>query len=555
MSQEKKLHKRPGRLSRTHTYPPFAADEGVTVRPGTDPIYLYLRLSKYHRDGADAIERQRIDLHRHLAAEGNWTIMGEYIDNDSASASAVRTRRGWHALNHDIDAGAIRAVAFWKLDRTNRIAVQIIAWLGHCRNLGVHLVSHQDSAEELNTASASAKIVTGIKALFAEIETDTMSTRQLGAKAHAAEAGFNHGGTVPFGWKLGSKVTDELGRTGTRLVPHEVEHPALQAAVEMALVGKSLAEIGHFWADDLGIVTTHGRHLHAGNIYRYLTSPRIVGYRPRNVPKHQRGVKIDRMAYVVRDSKGEPIISQEPVCDFATWQRVLRVLDDRTTKGLRAWGANGIEWILTGLLRCPGCHRNLYGGERARTRASGERIAERIYTCRANARVARGTCPGGASVNADDAEAFVLAWLSRHLTPERLAAARAELAARDAAETPESKLLRALEDLRAERNALLTKQGTNEYRGAMVGVLLGMLSKVTDRIDGMERRIALTKQNELPTDAAPELMQRWPAMSLSQKRHALGQVIERIDVRAGRAPVEERITVMPRLVGGSSSAA
>ena len=37
------------------------------------------------------------DLTRKLAAESSWTIIGEYVDNDSASASAVRSRKGWHA--------------------------------------------------------------------------------------------------------------------------------------------------------------------------------------------------------------------------------------------------------------------------------------------------------------------------------------------------------------------------------------------------------------------------------------------------------------------------
>ena len=40
----------------------MTAYESATVLPGTKPIWLYLRLSKYHTDGADAIERQRIDL-------------------------------------------------------------------------------------------------------------------------------------------------------------------------------------------------------------------------------------------------------------------------------------------------------------------------------------------------------------------------------------------------------------------------------------------------------------------------------------------------------------
>ena len=93
-------------------YPAFARTGAEEPLPSTKPIYLYLRLSKYHKDKADAIERQRLDLTRKLTAEGSWTIMGEYTDNDSASTSAARTRKGWRQLNQDIRAEKVPALAF-----------------------------------------------------------------------------------------------------------------------------------------------------------------------------------------------------------------------------------------------------------------------------------------------------------------------------------------------------------------------------------------------------------------------------------------------------------
>ena len=237
---------RPGRASRTFVYPAFARTGPDEPTEGTRGIYLYLRLSKHHHDGADAIERQRLDLLRKLNAEGGWTVLGEYIDNDSASASALRNRKGWRQLNQDIQAGKVPAVAFWKLDRTNRITSQCIEWIGQCQRAGVYLVSHQDSDQELNTATAGAKLITGIKALLAEVEIDSMSERQLAAKRHLAEAGFHHGGTPPLGWMAGPRTTDQHGRSGVRLVPYPVEHPALKRAVEMVLDGVGLARIAGF---------------------------------------------------------------------------------------------------------------------------------------------------------------------------------------------------------------------------------------------------------------------------------------------------------------------
>lgn len=91
--------------------PPFRWTGPEAPLPGTRPVVLYLRLSSAHGDGRDAIGRQRLDLTRKLAVECGWTVMGEYVDRDSASAYARTERAGWRALNAGIASGRVRAVA------------------------------------------------------------------------------------------------------------------------------------------------------------------------------------------------------------------------------------------------------------------------------------------------------------------------------------------------------------------------------------------------------------------------------------------------------------
>lgn len=538
------LHRRPGKLKRDKYYPAFTAYEGVSLLPGTMPIYLYLRRSRYHRDedGGDTIERHRLDLTRQLAVDGRWTAMGEYVDNDSASASAARTRRGWHLLNQAIESNEVKAVAFWKLDRTNRDAAQILIWLARCRQLGVTLVSNQDAAAELNTAAGSAKIAVGVKALFAEVETDTMSERQLNSKRHLAEAGFHHGGQVPFGWTVGPRVTDQHGRSGRRLAPHEIEHPALKVAVEMVLAGHSLRAICNRWKDDLGIVTADGHRIPSNHLLRYLRSPRVVGYRPYQVPDHTRGERLNLMEYVIKDAEGNPVLTQEPVCDRVTWTRMLRELESRTKNPRGPWKANSAsDWVLTGLLRCPGCGRNLYGYW---SRPKGAKT--RYYTCRANSMFGSSTCQGGVAVRADDADAYVLGWIAAVVTQDRLDAIRTEFAAKAARNGPIAGAVRALEDLRGERDELLTRQGSGEFRGPMISVLVDMLADVMKRIDNLEERLDALQPPEVPTRSGEELIRGWPDLTLSQKRAALGAVISGIEVTRGREAVENRLTVVPK---------
>jgi DNA invertase Pin-like site-specific DNA recombinase len=509
---------------------------------GTRPIYLYLRLSKYHKDKADAIERQRIDLVRKLASDGGWTVMGEYIDNDSASSSAPRTRKGWRQLNSDIKAGQVSAIAFWKLDRTNRVAARCIEWISECQGAGVYLVSHQDSAEELNTATAGAKLVTGIKALLAEVETDSMSERQLAAKRHLAEAGFHHGGGRPFGWQPGPRVTDDFGRTGIRLVPHPVEHAALKDAVAMVLAGKSLAQVARQWKEDYGITTASGAYVYEATVYRSLVSPRMIGYRMRQVPEHKKGVKIDLLDYIALDASGDPVLSQEPVCDRTAWLRVRRLLDEaKTSRTRRPWGSH--EWLLTGLLFCQ-CGERLYGHQKVRTTRSGERAPAYAYRCMANRHRGPGNCPGGCTVDAAKAEAFALGWFFSQITDEALASARARRRATSSNADVEA-LVAQLDDARAERIALIAKQGTAAYRGAMISVLLGMIEDAQARVDQIERRLEVLELDAMPIETALNLPRTWEALDIKEKRTMLRRLVHRIDALPGRAPTEARLVIAP----------
>lgn len=533
---------RPARSTRSVVYPAFQRTGPQTPAPGTKPIYLYLRLSKYHKDKADAIERQRIDLTRKLSAEGGWTVMGEYIDNDSASKSAARTRKGWRRLNEDIRALQVPALAFWKLDRANRIAAQCIEWVGRCQQNGVYLVSHQDSAEELNTATAGAKLATGIKALLAEVETDAMSERQLASKHHLAEAGFYHGGTRPLGWKRGPRVVDELGRSGVRLVPHPVEHPALKDAVDMVLAGKSLAQIGRYWAEQYGITTATGGYVYEATLYRALVSPRMVGYRMRKVPEHQRGVKIDLLDYIAHDSSGEPVIAQEPVCDRVTWSRVCRQLEKaKSTRSRRPWGSH--EWLLTGLVFCQ-CGYGLYGHQKSRKRASGERVEAFAYRCMANRNRGPGNCPGGCTIDADKSEAYVLGWFFSQITDEAMAQARARRRAARA-DAGVNEVVTQLDEAKAERDALVGKQNTGEFRGAMVTVLLSLIQEAQNRVDALQRRLDALELDGTPIEDAPGLIRSWKERSITEKRAYLRRAIYRIDALPGRTPTEERLVITP----------
>lgn len=522
--------------------PPFRWTGPEAPLPGTRPVVLYLRLSRAHGDGRDAIERQRLDLTRKLAVEGGWTVMGEYVDRDSASAYARTERAGWRALNAGIASGRVRAVAFWKLDRTLRIASRCLEWVTSCQQRGVMLLSHQDSTEELNSVTAAAKLSTGVKALLAEAETDTMSERQRAAKRHAAQAGFINGGRRPFGWQTGSRVTDGVGRTGGRLEPHPVEHQGLKDAVALVLAGAGLREVAVHWQSRYGITGADGGLVSEQRVRAALISPRMVGYRQHQLLPHRRGVRVDPLDYIARNPSGEPVISQEPVCDLETWHQIQAVLRSRSTGARNGWGARA--WLLTGLLRCP-CGKPMAGvSQPQKPDSDGKRATRYVYRCKANRRHGAGTCTGGASIAAPVAEQYVIDWLFEFFSSDRLEAhnRKAESANAAAVARVDADLAVAREEL----DVLRGKTSSLVVGSDLHQIVTGMIARVPGRIANLnEDRVVLTIENPAPL-THEQLVGAWPTLNTESRRTLLRQLIDYIDLAQGRGHPAERLNIVLR---------
>ncbi|XPP25641.1 MAG: recombinase family protein [Leucobacter sp.] len=505
-------------------------------------MFLYLRLSSAHGDGRDAIERQRLDLTRKLAAEGGWTVMGEYVDRDSASAYARTERAGWRALNAGIASGRVRAVAFWKLDRTLRVASRCLEWVTSCQRRGVTLLSHQDSTEELNSVTAAAKLSTGVKALLAEAETDTMSERQRAAKRHAAQAGFINGGRRPFGWQPGPRVTGSAGRTGRRLEPHPVEHQALKDAVALILAGAGLREVAVHWQMRYGITAPEGGLVSEQKVRAALISPRMVGYRQHQLPPHRRGVRVDLLDYIARTPDGDPVISQEPVCDLEAWHQIQAVLRSHSTGERNGWGAR--TWLLTGLLRCP-CGRPLAGvAQSQKPDVDGHRLVRYVYRCKANRRHGAGTCTGGASITAPAAEQYVIDWLFEFFSSDRLDAhnRKAENTNTEAVARVDGELAVAGDELDALRNKASSLVVGSDFHQ----IVTGMIARVLERIANLnEERVALTIERPAPL-THEQLVAVWPTLNTESRRTLLRQLIDHIDLTPGRGHPAERLNIVLR---------
>ena len=106
-------------------------------------------------------------------------------------------------------------------------------------------------------------------------------------------------------------------------------------------------------------------------------------------------------------------------------------------------------------------------------------------------------------------------------------------------------LLTQLDEATAEKNALLVKQGTGAYKGAMVTVLLGLLEDAQARIDSLQRRVDAVESDELMISDGPDVIRSWESKGIKERRNYLRRVIQQIDALPGRGPIEERIKITP----------
>ncbi|WP_454138142.1 recombinase family protein [Microbacterium paulum] len=367
-----------------------------------------------------------------------------------------------------------------------------------------------------------------------------MSERQRAAKRHAAQAGFINGGRPPFGWQPGLRVADSAGRTGRRLEPHPVEHLALKDAVTLVLTGAGLREVAVHWQTRYGITGPEGGLVSEQKVRAALVSPRMVGYRQHQLPPHRRGVRVDPLDYIARTSDGEPVISQEPVCDLDTWRRVQAALRSRSTGIRNGWGTRA--WLLTGLLRCP-CGGPLAGvAQPQKPDADGHRVVRYAYRCKANRRYGAGTCTGGASITAPVAEQYFIDWLFEFFSSDRLDAHNRKA---------ESANLAAVVRIDAERSvageeldALRGKASSLTVTSELHQIITGMIAHVQERIANLhDERVTLTIEYPEPL-THEQLVAVWPTLNNESRRTLLRQLIHHIDLAPGRGGPAERLNIV-----------
>jgi DNA invertase Pin-like site-specific DNA recombinase len=165
----------------------FRGASGMANRPVDEPIRvaLYARVSTRDKDQDPELQ---LDAMRDYVRARGWSAT-EYVDTAAAGDLAHRT--AWARLLADAGQRRIDRVLVWKLDRAFRSTLHALATLRDLEHARVGFASL--TQPELDTTSATGRLVFTILAAVAEMERELIADRVREGMRQAARRGARIG--------------------------------------------------------------------------------------------------------------------------------------------------------------------------------------------------------------------------------------------------------------------------------------------------------------------------------------------------------------------------
>lgn len=363
------------------------------------PVAIYTRVSSDQQVGGrfDSCQHQ-VEVCREFIkrqAPLGWHEVVCYTD--LAFSGGTMNRPGIRALIAAIDAGLVKVVLTYKLERILRSTYDWGQFSRFLEEHGCRLVSPND---DLTDTSASGRLKANILVSFAEYERLNVAEKIRSKMLAMAKRGMWAGGFVPFGY--------DYDRELQLLKPSAIEAPVVRRifrqAAALAPLGKIAARL-----NEEGIRT--GQRL----VRNAAGERRVVGQKPFRTDVLRRCIRNPLYRGAVKfegeEFKGQhpPLVSPE-LWDQANAALAQAGKDRRPQLRRRDKYANPLK----GVAHCAKCRSPLF------SRASGKevrgRAPYRYYTCASpEARV--GHCSLG-SVSAEVLETSIVGFLTKMATSE-----------------------------------------------------------------------------------------------------------------------------------------
>lgn len=203
---------------------------------------IYLRLSKATEEST-SLEGQQKACQAFCEAR-DWSCEDVFEDVDVSGFTDV-ARPGRDALMADLDL--FDYVVVYRLDRLARSVADSVAIMKRCEASGAALVS---VTEALDMSSPAGKAMAQVIAVFAELESATISARVVASQRRLTELGRWRGGRRPYGYR----PIDNPDGPGKILVVDQAEAEVVRRMAKAVLRGESLNAIMR-WLNEDGVPT------------------------------------------------------------------------------------------------------------------------------------------------------------------------------------------------------------------------------------------------------------------------------------------------------------
>lgn len=198
------------------------------------PVAIYTRVSTDNQVGGrfDSCESQLAVCRDHVrknAALG-WIEVGHFTD--PAFSGSTMNRPGLRSLMRRIEAGGVKVVLIFKLERMSR---NIDEW-GPFRNfLKVHGCRLESATEDISENTPSGRLKNNLMLSFSQYERENTAEKTKMKMVQQAVRGYWNGGALPYGYAY-DKNTQSL-------LPHPEEAPVVRRVFEDAARLVSLEKI------------------------------------------------------------------------------------------------------------------------------------------------------------------------------------------------------------------------------------------------------------------------------------------------------------------------
>ncbi|MEN9402022.1 MAG: hypothetical protein RL091_725 [Verrucomicrobiota bacterium] len=374
--------------------PPRESDPVLPAASVLVPVAIYTRVSTDNQIGGrfDSCESQAAICREQIARRSTEGWHEVACFTDAAYSGSTMNRPGIRALKRMIEAGEVKVVLIYKLERVMRSTDE---WIPFRAFLRKHDCRLESATEDLSENTPSGRLKNILMMGFSQYERENTAEKTLAKMEQQAKRGIWNGGMVPYGYDYDTKAQT--------LRPHPEEALVLRRVYELATKLVSLTDIAN--ALNAEGLRTKGREFkrrdgrvdHVGSQLFRSDGLRLLLQNP----VYRGTVRFAGQEY---PGKHEPLVSLE------IWEKANAAISTTLPRPEPRVTDRDIQGhLLKGLARCGSCNCALVPTDSTK-RAKSEKVY-RYYACRSIMRQrAASDCPVG-RVSANALEKVVVSFL------------------------------------------------------------------------------------------------------------------------------------------------